>query len=431
MNIRNQLFSKINVRTLALAGLLFVASSSMAQLRYEQDYPVIGYSAAETSDPFSLLMDELIAGEQALVHEGEEGERGYLDSLLTALDIDISSQLLVFSKSSLKSRFITAETPRAIYFNDEVYVAFIAKTRAIEVSAMDPMLGPVFFSLAQDPEADFELDRQLNRCLRCHDSYSLTGGGVPRFLLSSVLADGEGEIVSHEISVMTNTSTPLNRRWGGWYVSGTHGSQETMGNLVIRDINELARNGLQLAANGNKEDLTDLVDLSAYPIQHSDIVALLVLEHQVEVQNVMTKVNYGLRTLLDTNGQLEADTIAEITEPLVLSLLMANEEALTDTIEGTSGYTEYFQALGPVDSHNRSLREFDLNTRTFKYPLSYLIYSRAFDSLQSDAKAYVYTRLNEILSGQDQSENYTHLSTDDRSAILEILIDTKPDFIAL
>ena len=43
-------------------------------------------------------------------------------------------------------------------------------------------------------------------------------------------------------------------------------------------------------------------------------------------------------------------------------------------------------------------------------------------------KEYVYRRLREILSGEDTSPAFAHLSITDRESILAILKDTKPEF---
>ncbi len=146
-----------------------------AQLPYDRDYPTMNYADAETYDAVSLLFEDIEAGRIELEHRGP---RGYLESLLTLLNIDDSSQLLVFSKTARKSRFVTPETPRALYFNDEIYVGYIPDTNTLEIASMDTNLGPVFFDIPQDVETTLELSRQTSRCLRCHDTMSNTGGGT-------------------------------------------------------------------------------------------------------------------------------------------------------------------------------------------------------------------------------------------------------------
>lgn len=397
---------------------------ALAQLPYDRDYPVMNYADAETHDAVSLLFEDIEAGRIELEYRGP---RGYLESLLTLLNIDDSSQLLVFSKTARKSRFVTPETPRALYFNDEIYVGYIPDTNTLEIASMDPNLGPVFFDIPQDVETTMELSRQTSRCLRCHDTMSNTGGGTPRFMMSSRLVDTNGEIASHEVSVIMQDSTPLKQRWGGWYVTGLHGEQETMGNLMfegqVTSVSEI-----DLLANGNKIDLSEWVNTSPYLTEHSDIVALLVIQHQIEVQNTMTKAAWDYRQLLAEEGAVSAEKVAELALPLLDALLMKNEAPLGDEIQGFSGFTEYFQNLGPFDDNMRSLRDLDLKQRVFKYPLSYLIYTDAFAALPEALHSYLVETIYEVLSTEEDNPDYAYMDAETRTAILEIINATAPGF---
>ena len=113
-------------------------------------------------------------------------------------------------------------------------------------------------------------------------------------------------------------------------------------------------------------------------------------------------------------------------EQLFKYMLFCDEVRLTDPIHGTSGFAEEFARRGPFDKKGRSLRDFDLRTRLFKYPCSYLIYSPAFDGLPASVKERTYRRLWDVLTGKETGKDYAHLSPADRQAIKEILIDTKP-----
>ena len=410
--------------TTGLVGLACLSLPAMAQQRYERDFPTIDYAGAVLSDPVSRLFADGTADSLAW-----NEERGYLDAVLEALGIDDSSQLLVFSKTSQKRRLITPEQPRALYFNDDVYVGFVQGGSTLEIAAMDPVLGPVFFELSQQQEGGPELERETSRCLRCHDSYSMTGGGTPRFMLSSVLAGESGEIVSHEVNFITDTAIPIRDRWGGWYVSGLHGEQRHLGNLIVRTGSDLEKR--EQGSNGNVLDLGDLVDLEPYPVATSDIVALLVIEHQVEVQNRITRTHYQVKTALDQHGMNPATEalIAETSEALLQSLLMVHEAPLQDSVTGTSGFQEYFEAQGPFDSEGRSLRELDLETRAFRFPLSYQIYSEAFVALPDPVREHVYGRLYRVLSGTDQLEGFA-AGLRESAAALSILQATHEEFAA-
>jgi hypothetical protein len=412
------------VASLFVCGVL-LAPAALAQFRYDSEYPVIGYGKTAPQDRFSKLMQEVAAGDTTLEYDADG--RGYLDSLLQALDIDPSTQVLVWSKTSLKQRFIQPSNPRSLFFNDEVYVGFVPGSSTLEIGAMDPDLGPVFFDFAQSPQAEQPFKQETTRCLRCHDTYSMTGGGVPRFMLQSVLAGTDGGIVSHEISEITDTSTPFARRFGGWYVTGTHGDMQTMANYVISSADMIRQP--DFAKNGNQTSLDAYVNLDAYVRPTSDIVALLVLEHQVEVQNAITRLNYDSRMLLDANPQAGDAELDPLIRPLLDSLFMAHEAVLTDKVEGTSGFREYFEQQGPRDAQGRSLRELDLESRTFRLPLSYLIYSDAIKALPDPVRTRLFAQVRAVLQQEDGAVEYPHINADQRAAIVGILQSTLPELL--
>ncbi|MDG2090642.1 MAG: hypothetical protein P8J61_05980 [Gammaproteobacteria bacterium] len=414
----------LNYRKTLLLILFLLPTFAVAQLPYKRDYPAINYKDSETNDAVSLLFADITNGRIQLEHRSE---RGYLESLLTLLNIDDSSQLLVFSKTARKSRFVTPETPRALYFNDEVYVGYIPDTNTLEIAAMDPTLGPVFFDIPQDVERPLELNRETSRCLRCHDSMSNSGSGTPRFMMSSRLVDSNGEIASHEVSVIMQDSTPLNQRWGGWYVTGLHGEQETMGNLMFEG-SATSVSEIDLLASGNKTDLRGLFNTAPYLSDHSDIVALLVIQHQIEVQNTMTRASWDYLQLMAEEGAVNTEKVAELAKPVLDVLFMKNEAPLGDQILGLSGFTEYFQNIGPFDNSRRSLRDLDLNARVFKYPLSYLIYTDSFAAMPEALHNYLIEMIYQVLSSDADHIDYAHMDVETRAAILEIVNATAPGF---
>lgn len=351
---------------------------------------------------------------------------GYLPSVLKALDIDPSSQSLVFTKTSFQIGRISPETPRAVYFTDDAYVAWLQDGESLEISSVDPNLGAVFYTLPQEELAQPRFERQAYLCHRCHDSYSVTGDGVPRHFMGSAVPDESGRPAFHEGWTFTDDTTPLEKRWGGWYVTGTHGDQRHLGNMFVED--PAAVTSLDRDKGANVTDLGELIDDGPYLVKHSDIVALMVLEHQVHVQNSMTEVHYVTRREKAEAGELDVESVAE---PLVRALLFADETPLTDEIRGTSGYAADFEQRGPFDSKGRSLRQFDLETRLFAYPLSYLIYSASFDALPTEVRRVVYRRLQELLQSPEPDAVVERLSRQRRADVLEILEATKPDFAAL
>ncbi len=408
------------------------ASSSLATLlgqrtlRYDEEYPAIGYTGVPADNRLVQLQARLDRGEVRLAFHPV---RGYLDSLLAALEIDTSSQSLVFSKTSFQVSMIRAATPRALYFNDDTYVAWTQNADRLEIGTLDTQLGPVFYTLPNQEGAPKRFQRELQDCMGCHDSFTLTGGGVPRFILGSGYIGINGEQLTHEGNILTTDRTPLRSRWGGWYVTGQHGSQVHLGNVHVRSANELVN--LESVRRGNLETLDGLFDTQPYLTNRSDIVALLVFQHQMFIQNLITRVNFETRTALAREPVPSAATAAKLREyldQLANAMLFVNAATYTDAIAGNSGFNQWFEARGPRDDKGRSLRQLDLKTRLFAFPLSYLVYSDAFAALPDYAKTYLYGRFVAVLSGSDQSPAYAHLPAADRKAVMEIVSATQPEF---
>lgn len=247
-------------------------------------------------------------------------------------------------------------------------------------------------------------------------------------LFKSALTAPDGEVFRGGLAQRhTTMSTPLPERWGGWYVTGESGTLQHRGNLTFDTMPD--EQTLASSNQGSFSELDALFDTSPYIAPSSDIVALLVMQHQVDVQNEIARVNYQVRSIMEREGDITSDELAEKTEPLLQALFMANEAPLSDTVRGTSGFTEYFQNLGPFDSNGHSLRELDLQNRVFRYPLSYQIYTEAFDALPAPALTYLRQRVSAVLNGSDQTENFSHLSATDRSIILDLLGETKPGLL--
>jgi hypothetical protein len=407
-----------------------------SDLVYDREYPFIGYSGTPMHNDIAHLQARIRSGQVKLQYRAP---RGYLDSLLAALKIDPSSQSLVFSKTSLQADRISPQTPRAIYFNDDTYVAWIAGTSMIEITTMDSVMGTVFYTVSEQPDAPAHFERETTRCLNCHDTFSLGGGGVPNFLFLSAYTRRQREIVTNEVANPNTDATPLADRWGGWYVTGDLGGLATLGNILPSPTGSLP-----LAASHPQSvaRLDSFFDTSPYLTDKSDVVALLVLQHQVSIHNLIIHANYKSRMLMertspgsstqpikwDQLSTLMQTRFKALLEPLVRGMLFVNAAKFPTHIRGDSAFAESFEARGPRDSLGRSLRDFDLNTRLFKYPLSFLIYSEGFDYLPLPARQYVYHRLAEILTGRDTSPTFSNLSAADREAILEILRATKPEF---
>lgn len=425
-------FSPIPRRLLlaALVALLFHGAPLRAQ-DFERE--PINYNAREAKNRVTRLDDDLQAGRRKLA---SEESTGYLRSLLDALSVPVSSQTLVFSKTSLQRARISPQTPRAVYFNDDVYVGYCQDGDVLEVAAVDPVLGAVFYTLDQNqPQPRFE--RQSERCLICHGGSSTKD--VPGFVVRSVYADSTGQPVLASGTHRIDQTSPLKQRWGGWYVTGTHGKQTHLGNLVVRGRQKPET--IDNSAGQNVTDLTGRFDTKAYLTPHSDLIALMVLEHQADAHNYLTRASFTARQAQHYEQELNRELkkpdgerwpsalsrIRNASDELVDYLLFCEEAPLTESLQGTSSFARDFAKQGPRDSKGRSLRDLDLQTRLLKHPCSYLVYSPNFAALPAEIKACVHRRLWDVLTTDKPEAKFAHLSAADRLAIREILTETLPD----
>jgi hypothetical protein len=418
-----------------MALLLPVAGMAMMQMASIGDRALNDYIKGRADDPIARLQQKVDSGEVSLPFDKKWG---YLPAVLRAMKIPESSQTLVFSKTSFQIDHISVRAPRALYFNDDVYVGWVQGGPVLELASVDPTLGTIFYALPQKAGDKPQFERLNEGCLVCHDSSST--GGVPGLLMRSLLVDVSGNpILSAGSTVMTDRS-PLNERFGGWYVTGTSGSQVHRGNSYYPDVAEALGtpktyvSRMNLAATSNRMSLPETVDSTRYMTKHSDIAALMVMTHQTQIHNLIARVSYEVRSAIEDEGvnppvsEITQTRIRNVTEPLVIAMLFGWTPELTSPIAGSSGFASEFAKQGPFDRKGRTLRELDLNTRLFRYPLSYVVYTESFKAIPAPAKEYVYKRFREILTGDDKSMAYAHLSASDRKAMLEILEDTKPDF---
>jgi hypothetical protein len=434
MNFR-RVFVCLSAVSLATIGVV------AQQQPHAADHAAIAYATSTPADRIARLQASIDAGAASLEFDPQ---RGYLPSLLRALEIPVSSQGLVFSRTSLQVDRIAPWTPRAVYFSDDAYVGWVQEGPIMEIATVDPKLGAVFYTLRQEQAARPVFERQGRTCLQCHDSSSTTGG-VPGLIMRSVFPDRYGYVVPSDQGVTTDR-TPLADRWGGWYVTGNLGNQPHMGNiaapLVGHEIANPAAYLTKLRAEPSRPvaDLSERFDSAPYLTPHSDAVALMVLAHQASIHNLITAATYEARRA-EYDDQMAGSArvdgavsegarvrIETAGERLVRAMLFVKEAPLAQPVSGTSGFAAEFARRGTRDQKGRSLRDLDLTRRLFRYPLSYLIYSESFDAMPAPVRTYVYRRLREVLSGQDDRPEFAHLSPADRDAVREILEETKPEF---
>jgi hypothetical protein len=408
----------------ALAGASGIAAQRGGTFQGSMEDPAIAYSKAAPSNAVEELNARLAAGSERLRYEGRSG---YLQSVLDALNVQVSSQLLLFSKTSLQAARIGPANPRALFFNERVAVGWVRDGDLLEVAAHDATLGTIFYTLEQKPPADAgTAPPQFRRafiCLGCHVTSDTLG--VPGLLNFSTTEPGPGLMRA----VAVDHRTPLESRWGGWLVTGSAGAAAHLGN-AMPSVDPARRRELR--------SVDGLFELDGYRGATSDVGALLVFSHQTQMVNLLTRIGWEARAADPTLHPASASTpeaeqrvaqmMAGIAAEVVDYMLFIDEAPLPRGVQASAGFVERFGANGPRDAKGRSLKELDLTRRLLKYPCSYIIYSPAFDALPPSAKEPVYRRLWEVLSGTERGERYRRaLSRQDRQAIVEILRDTKKD----
>jgi len=396
-----------------------VALSQDYRLNLPTDHVAIQYSRTPAHDRVALLASELRRGGTGL-RPGPGGTGHLVSELLARLDVNADSQMLVFSKTSAQAARIAPDHPRAIYFSDDVAVGYVPDAPLLEIVAVDPVQGPVFYTMSVGAQPTIA---RGTTCLRCHQGPNTAG--VPGLYIGSVIPGPTGTPLRDESAIITDHRSDFKDRWGGWYVTARRGEQADRANAVAASPAEpetLVRETQQ-----NLASLAGRFNPTGYPTQTSDIVALMTFEHQTQMINLITRVGWGARLAAHagrsdaaTGGPLGADI-----DELVHYMLFGGEAPLKEPIEGVSTFTRSFTQRGPRDRRGRSLRDFDLQTRLFRYPLSYMIYGAAFDALPEAARETIYRRLYAVLTGGDQSPRYAHVSVSDRRAILDILRETK------
>jgi hypothetical protein len=415
---------------------LTLASGTVGSAQqFSYDAPPINYSKSKPADPVADFQARIAADRATLTFEGPQG---YLRSLLKELDVPVSSQSLVFSKTSFQRQWINPKSPRALYFNDDLYVGYVRGGEVLELASQDPQLGTVFYTLSQDSERRVRFLRQTDNCLQCHDGTGLTLG-VPGVTIRSVYSAADGQPRFNLGGFRTTWKSSFEDRWGGWYVTGEHGSLRHLGNLFFPDEPNPDLKTLR-DKGANVTDLSKRIDTEAYAAETSDIVALMVLEYQTSAHNLITRANHETRIAVAQNDEINRSLgvplrpltegskrrVGYACEPLVEALLYAEEATLGQAVKGNSTFAKDFEQRGPFDRKGRSLRQFDMTRRMFKYPLSYLIYSKSFAGLPAEARDYVAHRLKEILEGRDSKPVFAHLTPDLRREILEIVTETHP-----
>lgn len=410
---------RITFRLLLVISGLAGAGGTLAQSAFQEiDEPPHNYSSRTPEDRFTRLKDDFESGRIVLAR-GDE--KAFLVSLLKTLEIPVSSQMLVFSTTSLQLSLISPSNPRALYFNEDVYVGYIPGGR-IEIVSLDPELGGVFYIFDIPREGRPIRIERSGRCMNCHASEDTAH--VPGLVLKSVVpGPGGGSLAAHR-SGQTGHGIPFDQRFGGWYVTGGQAITNHWGNLVGKlDGDALTRIPMLPG---------DRFSFAKYPAGGSDLLPQLLLEHQAGFVNRVVEASYRARTALHAGkGKLTDGQVAELDEQariITRYLLFADEVLLpSGGVAGDKAYRADFLRTRLTGPGGESLKDFDLRTRLFKYRCSYMIYSPVFAGLPPAMKQRVYQRLGVALRLENPDADYAYLPASEKKVIREILRSTLSD----
>lgn len=400
-----------------LLSLCFMGAASAEPSYKDFEGPPHNYFVRTPTDRFTKLKAAFESGQLPL---DRTTEKGFLLSLLRLLGIPASSQMLLFSTTSLQLSLIKPSNPRAIFFSEDIYLGFIPGGR-IEIVSLDPELGGIYyiFDIPRGPEP-VKVER-ATRCMNCHAGEDT--GYVPGVVVKSVVPGPTGGSLDSFRREQSGHGIPFEQRFGGWYVTGQGGITNHWGNLIGR----LVEGTLTKIPNPPGERFS----YAKYPLASSDILPQLVHEHQAGFVNRVVEAGYRARTALHVSaGKLTPAQTAELDEQAKIVtryLLFADEVALpAGGVAGDLAFkTDFLRTRRAVNG--ASLKDFDLRTRLFKNRCSYMIYSAPFAGLPKVMKERVYRRLGEALSVPKPDREFAYLPAEEKQTIRAILKGTLKD----
>lgn len=348
----------------------------------------------------------------------------FLKWLLAELEIPEESQVLLFSKTSLQIRLISPLNPRALYFNDDIYIGWVPGG-VVEIAVYDRELGMVFYEADYRKRAPRKVFVRSNECLSCHSSSRTEG--VPGVFVRSVFPDRDGQPLGQLGGFLSNDSTPMENRWGGYYITGSGPGVLHMGNQIYDESSEPVRKDVW------HESLEGIVDISRYPQPTSDILPLMMLEHQTRVHNVLIRAQMRYRRAVHFakaiganagGGSVEKTLKSEVSN--ILDVMLFRDEAVIggEGMDGDNRVEEVLEATVPETDRGWGLKDSRLHPRLMKYRLSYMIYSEAFAALPEPMREAVLDALRAGLANGSKDEKFSHLGPKEKRRIGTILEQT-------
>ncbi len=417
---------------------LLTASSIFGQSFNDYDLKPHNYFGAPLKDPMSRFLERLDASGEELQ---EANGKPLVKRMLDELEIPVTSQVLVFTKTSLQRRAVNPKNPRALYFNEDVYLGWMPNGR-IEITSMDPDLGGIFYFQRPLDQTNRPLFYREENCLGCHAGSATNF--LPGLLARSVYPDENGRNLKSVVTFdRSGHQVPFNERWGGWYVTGYHGEVRHLGNALASGGRRAPV--METKGNANRESLEDYFDSDLHLRPDSDVLALLLLDHQISMHHWIMEAHYRVRQGLHDAGiegrsrddlrkidDYSRSELESCLDKFMRYLVFADEASLgPETWKGAGAYRENFLANRKTDSKGRSLKDLRMTERIFDYRCSYMIYSKSFQALPGPLKEEIYHRLYRglVVDGA-AAKGFEHLDGDEKIAMAEILRATLPELAA-
>lgn len=404
------------------AIFLCLASPLRAELDAWELEPV-RYSSSPATDRLTRLAEKW-SKDPASLAGATPLER--VRTILAELKVPEASQILVFSKTSKQAELITPANPRALYFSSDCYCGYVPGG-LMEIAIQDSSLGPVFYTIdLGNPERPPRVERNTSECLSCHGTRRTEN--IPGLFARSVYPDIAGQPRLSLGSRTVDHETPVAERWGGYYVTGTI-SQPHLGNRTYTDDSRPEPQRFTW------KDLRGKIDTTNYLRATSDVVALMVLEHQCRAHNLLTAASMNYRRAAFLGNQINpgnnpdhssASRVADSAAAEIVEWFLFRGEADQgeDGAEGDADFQKEFEASIPHTKDRESLADFQLNGHLFKHRCSYMIYSEAFRTLPEPVKTRVMAGLKKILTAPNSDDAHPEMKLPERRKIAKILAET-------